>query len=248
MAEQTELYSAFVGLADTLVADYDVVEFLQGLAEQCVALLDVSHGGVMLAAPGDELRYMASSSEQMRLIELLELQHEQGPCFDAFHSNQLHTSGSVNASNARWPLFGPAASSAGFKSMAGVPMRLRGHVVGALNLFSTKPGGLAPNDQRTAQALADIATIGILQERAVHDAEVVSLQLEFALESRIAIEQAKGIVAERRKVSTDVAFTLLRYYARRHNDKLTDVAKRVIDGSLSDLVLATPAGGMQASE
>jgi transcriptional regulator with GAF, ATPase, and Fis domain len=232
MAEQNELLRAFVEFADTLVADYDVVDFMHRLAVRCVELLDVSDAGVMLTARDGKLRYLASSSERMRVVELLELQHEQGPCFEAQQSGTAQISRSADEADQRWPQFGPPARNAGFESMVGIPLRLRAEVVGVLNLFSTQPGGMHPDDEPVAQALADIATIGLLQERAIHDKHVIMEQLEGALQSRVIIEQAKGIVAERRGITVDDAFAMLRDYARSHNRKLTDTAREVIAGSL----------------
>jgi transcriptional regulator with GAF, ATPase, and Fis domain len=224
---------ALVEVADTFVDDYDVVEFLHRLAMRCVELLDVDEAGVMLADSSGGLRYLASSSEQMRLVELLELQHEEGPCLDAYLHGKVAVSGRAEDAEQLWPQFASHARAAGLESLAGVPMRLRLERVGALNLFSHRPGGLNQQDQHVAQAMADVATIGVLQARAIHDGQVVAAQLQTALESRIAIEQAKGIIAEHMTISVDEAFTLLRNHARAHNDKLTETARRVISGETS---------------
>jgi GAF domain-containing protein len=233
MSKEREVMRALVEVADTIVDDYDVVEFLHRLAARCVAILDVDEAGVMLADTTRTLRYVASSSEQMRLVELLELQHEQGPCLDAFREGIVTVSKQTQEAEERWPQFGTHARAAGLVSLAGVPMRLRDDRIGALNLFSRRPGGLTEEDQHIAQALADIATIGVLQARAIHDGHVVTAQLQTALESRVAIEQAKGILAEYMAISVDDAFRLLRTYARANNLKLTDAARRVVSGSVS---------------
>jgi transcriptional regulator with GAF, ATPase, and Fis domain len=239
MPKERDVLRALVEVADTFVGDYDVVEFLHRLTERCVSLLDVDEAGVMLIDTTRTLRYVASSSEQMRLVELIELQHAEGPCLDAYRAGRVTVSTHGEEGQQRWPIFGTHARDAGFASLAGVPMRLRLDRIGALNLFSHNPGGLSDDDQNTAQALADIATIGVLHERALHDGQIVTAQLQTALESRIAIEQAKGILAERMVISVDGAFALLRNHARTHNIKLTETARQIVSGTLRPEALST---------
>ncbi len=239
MDREENLLAAFIEFADTIVEEYDIVEFLHRLATRCVHLVDVSEAGIMLANSDNTLHYVASSSERMRLIEIFELQHEEGPCLDAFREGvAIHTALDDDA-YARWPHFAPHAHEAGFASVSALPMRLRSELIGALNVFSSSPTPLGVGDQLVAQALADIATIGILQERAVTDARVVTSQLETALESRIVIEQAKGIIAERNGVDIDDAFMLLRGYARSHNHLLGQTAGQIVDGTLETDALTT---------
>jgi GAF domain-containing protein len=233
MPREQDLLAAFIEFADTIVDDYDVVEFLHRLATRCVELVDASEAGIMLADRGGTLQYVASSSERMRLIELFELQHDEGPCLDAYREGVEVHCGLDDYALKRWRRFAPHAREVGFESVSAVPLRLRTEVIGALNLFSTTPGPLSLEDQQVAQALADIATIGILQERALNDSRVVTSQLEGALESRVVIEQAKGIVAERDGVGIDTAFELLRGYARTHNRRLRQIAEEIIDGTLA---------------
>jgi GAF domain-containing protein len=237
MPREQALLTALIEFADTFVDDYDVVEFLHRLAMRCVDLVDVSEAGIMLADAEGTLRYAASSSERMRLIELFELQHDQGPCVDAYRDGIRVIAVMTDDATTRWPHFAPHAREVGFASVSALPMRLRAQVIGALNLFSSTPALLGPEDQMVAQALADIATIGILQERALHDAHIVTSQLESALESRIVIEQAKGIVAEHAHVTVDAAFNLLRGYARSHNSRLSQIAADVIRGTLASEAL-----------
>jgi len=246
MAREQDLLTAFREFADTLVADYDVVEFLHRLAERCVELVDVSEAGIMLADRDLTLHYVASSSERMRLIELFELQHDEGPCVDAYRTGVAVLSTSTEDANARWPNFGPRAQNVGIQSMAALPMRLRAEVIGALNLFSTEGASLGPEDQEVAQALADIATIGILQERALSDGHIVTSQLQSALESRVVIEQAKGVVAEHNRVTVDEAFKLLRSYARNHNRLLGQTAAEIISGALASEALELPSRNQPA--
>jgi GAF domain-containing protein len=237
MAREQDLLTAFIEFADTFVDEYDTVEFLHRLAERCVELVDASEAGIMLADSAGELHYVASSSERMRLIELFELQHDEGPCLDAYRAGVSVHSGLAAEADIRWPRFAPHARDVGFESVSALPMRLRSDIIGALNIFSVSPVPLSDEDRLVVQALADIATIGILQERALGDALVVTSQLEAALESRIAIEQAKGIVAEREQVTVDEAFTRLRNYSRAHNVLLSQTAREIINGSLGASVL-----------
>jgi transcriptional regulator with GAF, ATPase, and Fis domain len=223
------LAEAFVQLADTLVDDYDVLDFLHGLATHCVALIDVDAVGLMLADLDGVLRVAASSTEQVRLLELYELQNEEGPCLECFAGGIAVSSDDlVEADRDRWPTFGSAAEAAGFRSVVALPLRLRSETIGALNMFRAKAGSLSDMDQDLAQALADVATIGILQERGTSRREVLARQLQQALSSRVVIEQAKGVIAERLGLHVDEAFARMRDYARSHNEKLSDVARRAV--------------------
>lgn len=227
------LTKALVEMADNLVADFDVVELLSLLADRCVEVLDVAAAGLMLAGPDGALRVMASSSETMRILELFELQAEQGPCLDCFVSGKPVMQADLGGPDIPWPRFATEALAAGFRSVQALPMRLRGTVIGALNLFDVEEGEMTSADIDAAQALADVATIAILQHRASLEAQVLNTQLQNALNSRIIIEQAKGVVAEREGLNMQQAFSALRTYARDHNLRLADVAQEVISGSLA---------------
>jgi GAF domain-containing protein len=216
-----------------------VIEFLQSLAERCVDLLDVSEAGIMLADRDGRLRHAACSDERMRLVELFELQLEEGPCFEAYRRREPILCDTADEAEARWPRFAPRALDAGFVAVSALPMRLRDELIGALNLFSDRRGALDQDDVRLAQAMADVATIGILQERAIHEARDLSSQLQVALDSRVVIEQAKGVLAEHHRFTVDEAFTMLRGYARDHNALLSRIAAQVVDGSLEPEVLST---------
>ena len=226
------LAEMFVVLADTLVDDYDVVDLLHQLVTACVSLLGVTAAGLLLDDQKGNLAVVASSSERMRLLEIFQLQNNEGPCLDCVRTGTAVTSGDLGAEAGRWPLFVPAALDAGFRSVAAVPLRLRSDTIGGLNIFHTAAEPVRPEDQRLAQALADVATIGILQRRSAHRSSMMSEQLQHALNSRVAIEQAKGVLAERHGVEMDVAFDTLRRYSRDHNLKLTDVAHGVAAGSI----------------
>ncbi|MGI8808779.1 MAG: GAF and ANTAR domain-containing protein [Acidimicrobiales bacterium] len=243
MKREELLSETFVSLADTLVDDFDVIEFLSLLCERCVELFDAEAAGVMLAgAPGDVLQLMASSSERMRLIELFEIQGDEGPCPDCYRTGKAVGEADLEATAVRWPAFSVEALGAGFRAVYALPMRVRGEVVGALNLFRNQVGALPEADLRAAQALADVATLGILQHRIQSDSRSLSEQLQHALNSRVVIEQAKGMVAERSKIGMDEAFSVLRNYARHHNRHLSDVARDVTDGTLPADALAKTGG------
>ncbi|MBV8161856.1 MAG: GAF and ANTAR domain-containing protein [Acidimicrobiia bacterium] len=224
MARESSLARMFVELADSLVADFDVVDVLTVLADSCVEVLDVAAAGLMLASPEGDLRVVASSSETVRLLELFELQADEGPCVDCYRSGRAVVQPELDRAGDRWPHFAPKALEAGFGSVQALPMRLRDHSIGALNMFRVAKGPLSDDDVLLAQALADVATIAILQHRATRDAQLLNDQLTEALKSRIVIEQAKGIVAERAGVDMDEAFARLRRHARKHNLRLADVA------------------------
>jgi GAF domain-containing protein len=231
MSRETVLAKALVELADTLVDDFDVVELLTLLADRCVDVLDVGAAGLMLAAPDGDLRVMASSSETMRLLELFELQSQEGPCLDCYRTGEP-VAHDLTDHDARWPCFSPEAIEAGFHSVGALPMRLRGTVIGALNLFHLRSGGMGTADAAAAQALADVATIAVLQHRAALEAQLVNEQLDHALNSRIVIEQAKGMVAEREGLDMAEAFSRLRGHARNHSLRLVEVAGDIIDGTI----------------
>ncbi len=233
MPRGTRFVSTLVELAETLVADFDVVELLSLLVDRCVEVLDIGAAGLMLVGPDGDLRVMASSSEAMRVLELFELQSHEGPCLDCYRSGKAVVNQDLATVNGRWRRFAPRALAAGFCSVHALPMRLRGTVIGALNLFHAEAGEMRSADVEAAQALADVATIAILHHRASTQAQVLNEQLQHALNCRIVIEQAKGMVAEREGLDMEQAFTALRMYARNHNLRLVDVAEAVIGGSLT---------------
>ena len=237
-ARDQRLAEAFVQLADTLVEDFDVIDFLDALAARSVELLAVDAAGVALADPQGRLRSAAASMERARLLDLFELQTDAGPCVDAYRTGKPVVNADLSANASRWPRFSTAAREAGFVSVHALPMRLRGDVIGALNLFCTQSSDLSDSDQHVGQALADIATIGILQHRGNQNADIVTTQLQTALNSRVIIEQAKGIVAERGDLTMESAFEIMRTHARRSHQRLSDVARAITErsGDTADLL------------
>jgi GAF domain-containing protein len=223
------LSQIFVEVADTLVDDFDLLDFLHMLTVRTATLVGASAVGLLLADPRGKLRFMAASSEKARLLEIIQVQASEGPCCDAFRTGHPVINADLRAEATRWPDFTGQALRAGFSSVHAFPMRVRREVIGALNVFGNDVGGSFDDaDVQVVQALTDVAAIALLQERAVRRGEVLTEQLQGALNSRIVIEQAKGAIAERYDISIDAAFTALRGYARRHNRKLTDVAEEFL--------------------
>ena len=233
MAQREALLTeTFVALADTLVTDFDIVDFLSMLTGRCVDLFDAGDAGLMLADESGRMHLAASSSHEMRLLEVFEFQHDDGPCPDAYRAGVPVSCPDLREAGGRWPTFAPAALEAGFRSAHALPMRLRGKVIGALNLLRVEPGPMPAEDIAAAQALADVATIGILHHRAARESALLSEQLQYALDSRVVIEQAKGVVAHRLGVDMDQAFNELRSFSRNHNRRLVDVATGVADRTI----------------
>jgi transcriptional regulator with GAF, ATPase, and Fis domain len=228
---ERQLAEAFVEIADTLVDDFDVLDFLHQVTVRCAEVLGVSAAGVLLTDQQGALRVVAASTEQTRLLELLQSQTDLGPCPECFHTGRPVAVVDLSAAAGRWPEFVAQARRNGFAAVHALPMRLRTEVVGALNLFHTEPGALSQETVRLGQALADVATIGLLQARAIRRRETLAEQLQTALNSRIVIEQAKGVIAERRQLNMDEAFVVLRSSARTSNRRLSDLACAVVDGS-----------------
>ena len=225
------LSETFVELADTMVVGFDVIDFLHMLTDRSARLLDVSAAGLLLADPRGELRVVAASSERARLLELFQIQNDQGPCLDCFRSGLPVAAADLSSATRRWPRFVPAAQQAGFASVQALPMRLRSQIIGALNLFRAVPGSFDQADMRVGQALADVATISLLNERSLRRSETLNEQLQTALNSRVTIEQAKGKLAERLHLDMDQAFNVLRRYARTRNIRLSELARAFVDGS-----------------
>jgi hypothetical protein len=230
---ERRLIATFVELADTLVEDFDLVDFLGSLTAHVVALGLADEAGILLVDEAGDLQFVAASHERAQLLELFQVQNHEGPCQECFRTGDPVGVDDLAAERGRWPRFADRALDSGFRSVEAVPMRLRGTVLGALNLFLTGTGGL-PNDAlAVVQAMADVATISLLQQRELHRSHDVEAQLQRALHSRISIEQAKGMVSEQASVPMDVAFELLRTHARSTNEQLSAVARRVVEGALT---------------
>ncbi|MFI6517879.1 GAF and ANTAR domain-containing protein [Spirillospora sp. NPDC050679] len=221
----------FVELADTLVAGFDVIDLLHTLAERCAELPGADAAGIMLADQRGTLALAAASDQQARLMELLQLQEQQGPCLDACYSGRQTTCADLAARPSRWPDF-TATAQHYFAAMHALPLRLRDQRLGAMGLFSTVPGGLETGALSIAQALADVAAIGIVHQQLLHQHPLITEQLQGTLNSRVLIEQAKGVLAARHGITPDQAFGRLRTHARSHGRRLTDLAADVLDGAV----------------
>ena len=227
-----ELFDTFATLADTLVDDFDVVDLLQTLVESCVRMLEIAAAGILLLGDDGELEVVASSSEAARLVELMQLSAEAGPCIVSFTSGDLVSVPDISKAPAEWRRYRDSAIEQGFQSVYAIPLRLRETTIGALNLLGDEVGTLNARDVRIAKALADVATIGILHERALEESTVVREQLSQALQSRVVIEQAKGVLSHTHDISTDEAFAVLRSHARANRELLSEVARRVVSREL----------------
>ncbi len=232
-SREAQLSELFVELADTLTSDFDLVDLLTRLASRLADMLPADEAGVILADQRGELHVMASSTERMRILELFEIQNDEGPCLDAFRTGQPLINVELDTADERWPQFAPAARERGFWLVHAFPMHLRGESVGVVNAFAADHAVLTAEEARVGQALADAATIGILQERATREARVVVEQLQHALTSRVLIEQAKGVLAEQTGRDVSQVFELIRRYARGTNTRIAEVAREIVERKLS---------------
>jgi transcriptional regulator with GAF, ATPase, and Fis domain len=217
-------------VADTLVDDFDIVDFLHDLVDRCAAIFDAVDVGLVLADEHGELIVMASTSERLRLIEALQVAADDGPCIDSFTTGSVVSAGSAEEIMRRWPDFATGVHDSGYQSVHAVPLRLRKNTIGSLNFFRDRPGDLAPEDVRAAQTIADVATIGLVQERAIREASLARDQLQHALTSRVLIEQAKGVISHSKGVDMEQAWVMLRERARSHQARIADIAQAVVDG------------------
>lgn len=241
MTREERLTATFVELADSLVADFDVVDLMILLTERCVEILGASSAGLLLADPSGDLTLVAATDDALRSVELFQLQSDEGPCRDCFHTGAPVSTLDLADADDRWPRFAPVAARAGFRATNAFPLRLRGQVLGALNLFRTEPSALSPPDVIAAQALADVASIALVQSRALVDAHILTDQLQHALDSRVTIEQAKGVLAERFGCSVDQAFSRMRRFARENQLQLATLASGIVDGSFpAERILTLP--------
>lgn len=243
MSEEHEqrLAEAFVALADTLVDEFDVLDFLSTLAEQAAELLNVSAAGVVLSDQRGGLATTAASSNQARVLELVAVQTDDGPCLDCLRTGTTVTSSDLATETDRWPRFAPAAEQHGYRAVTAVPMRLRGQVIGALTLLNAQAQGVDEASTRLGQALADVATISILQQRAIDRTEILSEQLQATLNNNVTLAQARGVLAEHGNLSLPQAHALLRQHARQHHHRLSELALGIAEGSVHPHTLLNPA-------
>ncbi|MEX1271938.1 MAG: GAF and ANTAR domain-containing protein [Acidimicrobiia bacterium] len=233
MARDDLIADTFLGIVDALVDEFDIIDMLTGLTVGCVDLDLATASGILLADEHGKLRVMAASSERTYLLELFQLQNDEGPCLEAFSTGRAVVHEDLSSAYERWPTFAPEAVRAGFEAVHAFPLRLRTSVFGAMNLFSATRGDISDMDTHLAQALADVASIAILQDQVVRQSDLKAGQLQHALDSRVAIEQAKGMLAERLHLDMDQAFTILRTHARSTRIHLSAVAMQLVDGTLA---------------
>ena len=227
------LFQTFAKLADTLVDDYDVVDLLQSLVDACRELLTTtSAAGILLADADGELELVASTSEGTRLVETMQLGAQAGPCIQSFRTGVAVSVPSIEDSPPEWAAFRDSALTLGFASAEAIPLRLRDVTIGTLNLLRSEGGTTPEIDLLAARAFADVATIGILHERTLRESEVLAQQLRAALNRRVVIEQAKGVVSFTSDVPVDAAFEIVRRYARHHQLPLIEIATRIVQREL----------------
>lgn len=235
VSRERKVSELYVRLSDTLVSGYDVSEFLQMLVEGCKDVLEVDVVGVLLEKRDGELSVSAASDEEMRTLEALELQTRGGPCFDAYTQQQQVVVEDLEACRDRWPQFVEKALDLGFRCGHAFPLRRREDTLGALDMYKEAPAPFTEDDVHLAQSLADIATIAIVNQRTVRDAEILAEQLQTALHSRVLIEQAKGVLAGREGISPEEAFDRIRRHCRNSHETMRDVSRQVVDeGFLPD--------------
>ena len=234
---EDDVVATFVSISGSLARGHDVNELLTQLAADCARLLDVSAVGLLLADSRGTLHVVAASSERVADLEAFQAQRAQGPCHTCYLDGQPVNVPDLAAAAARWPEFAVVAARTGVASVHAVPMRLRDDVVGALNLFGSRPGPLNEADLRLAQALADAAAIALIQDRAAADTSIVNEQLQIALDTRVVLEQAKGVLSYSGDLEIPDAFAALRYYARDHGIKLTDLATALVSRAVPAAVV-----------
>jgi transcriptional regulator with GAF, ATPase, and Fis domain len=232
LTREERLVDVFATLADTLIDDYDVVDLMQTLVDTCVSTFEVVAAGLLLADEHGDLEVLVSTSEESRLVEVMQLSAEAGPCIESFRTASVVSVTDLEQGPADWEPFRGAAREQGFTAVHAIPLRLRETTIGALNLFLDERSALSERDIRAARALADVATIGILHERTLRASDAAREQLQGALNSRVTIEQAKGILAYTHDVSMDEAFTLLRNHARSNQLPLALVARQLVDRAI----------------
>ena len=246
-AREQRVIAAFVAAANTLTTEFDEIELLDSLLHDCVEILGMKAGGLLLADAEGTLQYIASTDRAAAFAEMMQLDAGSGPCIDSYHQGERVSVGDIDAEGARWPEFSAAAKALGIRSALAIPMKLRGKVIGSMNLFGELTGRVGERDAELAEALAGVATIGLLQERLVREGKIVEEQLQRALDSRVTIEQAKGVIAGALSISMDEAFGLMRSYARQRNLTLRGVAQGVSSREISADDFGVAAGQVTAS-
>jgi GAF domain-containing protein len=225
------LLRTLVELADTLVADYDAIDFLSTLCERAAEAVGATAVGVLVVHEGDDLDVVAASSQDMRALEVFEVRNGEGPCMDAYRTGAPVTAIDLD-DDERWPTFRARATGLGYRSVLGQPLRLRDVTIGALNAYRGDPGPFSDADVEVLRGLADMATIGIMHERTMRSADEQISDLRRSLTDRAVVEQAKGLIAERLSITPDDGFDRLRRHARSRNQRVRAAAQRILRGDL----------------
>jgi transcriptional regulator with GAF, ATPase, and Fis domain len=236
------LAQAFAELAGALADGYDVAELLDRLLRHCVDLLAVDAAGLVLADASDALQVMAATTGPARFLEVLQLHAESGPCLECYHTGRPVQVDDLRADGDRWPALARNARDGGYRAVHAVPLKFQQQTLGAMNLFNIEPGCLGATDQKIAGALAEVATVAILGQRSIRRSGEVAEQLQTALDSRVIIEQAKGMLAQQGGLPMPTAFAVLRQHARRNNQRVTDAARAVVDARLTLDAMSGPGG------
>jgi GAF domain-containing protein len=231
MFDQATFLRTVSAAAADLVRPYDTVTMLENLSERVSEVLALTGSGVSLESDG-RLAFITALDEQIARVEQVQERTQEGPCVDCFRGGNPVVVPDLEAEGARWAQYADAALQAGLRATAGVPMTLEGRSIGALNLYSSEPREWPDEDVAAAQVLADLATAFLVNASKLRQQEELAAQLAGALESRVLIEQAKGVVSASAHVSVDEAFRRMRSWARNHNLPLPSVAQDVVEGSL----------------
>jgi GAF domain-containing protein len=214
-----------------LLTEYDVDTVLMDLMERLTELLGLDGSGVALAQ-GDRLDVVTAVPDPLAELEKVQIMHQSGPCVDAYRTVSVVVVADLEAQHQTWPEYCAVAERLGLGSVAGIPMRLGGTAIGALNLYDRGPRSWAREDIAAAMVMADIATSYLVNASKLRQQEQLNEQLQHALDSRSVIEQAKGIVAGEREITVELAFRRIRAHARSHSVTVRSVAESIVHRGL----------------
>lgn len=244
-----QLGQAVGEITDALVQDFDVVDVATQVVTSCAELVGADNVGLLVADAAGQLRLLAATSEEAHVIESFQVEGGDGPCLEAFTTGELVSAGSPGEIAGRWPHFARIAQREGIGAVFAAPLTMRGRPIGSLNVFSEAPGELDADARRKVELLAGLATVALTQAERVRDHATTVQQLQTALTSRVAIEQAKGVLIAATGVDVDEAFARLRAYARANRRRLSEVALDVVERRLdAETFTATaPTGSGRAA-
>jgi GAF domain-containing protein len=227
MYDQPLFLQTLSRFAVVLPVRYDLEAALSELTESVTAVLGLCGSGVTMAEEG-HLRFVTAVSQASRELERNQEEQQAGPCREAYETGVVVRVTDVRKESARWPEFSATATRLSVAGVAGIPMRLADQIIGALNLYSPEPREWSDVDIAVAGVLADVATSYVVNASKLRQQEQLSEQLQEALESRVVIEQAKGITAYKNAVTIDQAYQLMRRHARNNNASLRLVAEAIV--------------------